>query len=194
MKVTYMPDGEDITLDRILILLESGQPQPSKSTEALVNALELNPFHEPGGSPVGGRFAKSNTSTPVSLSKFTETRDDNIPAEFRAFVTAYTPKEYREMGVRTYVSKGGKSGYAIKKDGDIISVFSSEGKGKLMIADAVKRGGNKLDCFDGFLPAFYGKFGFRETGRYKWDDQYKPQGWNTAKHDNPDVVLMELSK
>ncbi len=192
MITTFMPDGEDITLDRILALLETGQP--SKGTESLINILELNYFHEPAGSPIGGRFAKSNTSTPVSLSKFTETRDDNIPSDFRAFVTPYTPKKYREMGVRTYVSKGGKSGYAIKKDGDIISVFSSEGKGKLMIADAIKRGGNKLDCFDGFLPAFYGKFGFKETGRYKWDDQYKPQGWNTAKHDNPDVVLMELSR
>jgi len=96
MKVTWMPDGEDITLDRILAVMEDldkvqedgkGAPEvadedeatdtgiyPAAARSALLMAAErivggmggdaeielFNPYHEPAGSSVGGRFASKH--------------------------------------------------------------------------------------------------------------------------------------
>ena len=98
------------------------------------------------------------------------------------------------MKAKCYVSDTGKSGFAIKPNGDIISVFAARdsGEGYATTRNAIKNGGIKLDCFDGKLPEFYGKFHFKEYDRWKWNDQYAPSGWNYEKFDQPDVVLMEL--
>ena len=94
-KMTWMPDGEDITLDRILAVMEDldkaqedGKGAPGAADEdeatdtgiypevvrsALLMAAErivggqgdatdvelFNSRHEPGGSPIGGRFART---------------------------------------------------------------------------------------------------------------------------------------
>jgi len=115
--------------------------------------------------------------------------DKNLSERYAAFVTKYSPQEYAEMGARTYLMEGGKTGFAIKPDGDIISVFSNDGGGRAAIQAAVEFGGRKLDCFDGFLPRFYKRFGFQEYDRWQWDDRYAPADWR-AEDGKPDVVLM----
>ena len=95
-KMTWMPDGEDITLDRILAVMEDldkaqedgkGAPGAADEDEATdtgiypevvrsallmaaerivggqggdADALLFNPYHEPAGSSVGGRFASKH--------------------------------------------------------------------------------------------------------------------------------------
>lgn len=129
---------------------------------------------------------------------FADTRDEFTPEKYKAFVTPYTPDEYREMGAECYMSETGNSGFAVKPDGDIISVFAKKGadEGDYAVASAIiQRGGHKLDCFDGHLSdEFYPQFGFKETGRLTWDDQYKPEGWNYEDHNRPDVVYMALGE
>jgi hypothetical protein len=34
------------------------------------------------------------------------------------------------------------------------------GDGKLVLKEAIKQGGHKVKCFDGFLPPYYKQFGF----------------------------------
>ena len=124
-------------------------------------------------------------------------REKHINPKYSAYVTHYSADEYRRMKARTYLSVTGKSGYALLPDGSIISVFShpNSGEGPSILRDAIRHGGRKLDCFDGFLSReFYPRFGFKEVGRLKWDDKYKPEGWNTKRDDHPDVVLMELRR
>jgi len=123
--------------------------------------------------------------------------DKNLSERYAAFVTKYSPQEYSEMGAKTYLMEGGKTGFAIKPDGDIISVFSSNKMGRAAIQAAIQAaielGGTKLDCFDGFLPSRYSQFGFREYDRWQWDDRYAPENWD-ERDDKPDVVLMRREK
>lgn len=107
-------------------------------------------------------------------------------------VTSYEPQDYERMGATTYLAADGRSGFAIKPDGELISVFSLEpGRGDELVAAAVQRGATKLDCFEPYLPRLYARHGFREVHRYQWDDQYAPVTWNHVKHGRPDVVVME---
>lgn len=53
------------------------------------------------------------------------------------------------------------------------------GCGDWIMREAVSLGADRLDCFDGYLPEFYAKHGFREVLREK----------NHEKH-GPDVVWM----
>lgn len=118
-------------------------------------------------------------------------------SETGAFVEAYTPAEYADM--KLFLADDGLSGFAIKSDGDIVSVFNSPEsprRGELgrMIPLALKNGGKKLDAFDGFLTSAYEKYGFVETGRDKWKDKFAPEGWDYEAFGRPDVVYMEFKK
>jgi hypothetical protein len=125
---------------------------------------------------------------------FVRQLNENLAEKYKSFVTTYSASQYDEMGAKCFISNTGQSGYALKPDGDIISVFSKSGsgEGKRALISAIVNGGTKLDCFDGFLPEFYSQFGFIETGRLTWDDEYMPSGWDKDKFNSPDVVLMSL--
>lgn len=108
-------------------------------------------------------------------------------------LTIYTQAEYRNM--RTFLSPDGATGFALKDDGDIVTVFNvgSSGNGAAAVERGVLEGGTKLDAFDesGYLPDLYRKFGFKEVDRVAWDDAYKPKGWTGG---TPDVVYMQLDE
>lgn len=105
-------------------------------------------------------------------------------------VYQYPTDEYRAM--KTYLTKDHSSGYAIKPDGDLVSLFNAggRGRGQSALRSAIQRGGSKLDAFDenGFLPGLYSKFGFREVGRDPWNPEYAPPEWRGG---TPDVVYMQ---
>ena len=67
-----------------------------------------------------------------------------------------------------------------------------EDAAKRVLKEAIKNGARKVHCFDGFLPEYYKKFGFKETKRVKWDEQYAPMKWDYNRLGRPDVVYMEL--
>jgi hypothetical protein len=75
------------------------------------------------------------------------------------------------------------SGYGVTQDGELIGVFSLiPGRGAQMISEAIMyEEASKLDCFDGFLPGFYARFGFVEYRR--------EANWTEG---GPDVVYMRL--
>jgi hypothetical protein len=142
--------------------------------------------HAPRGQAEGGLAPAGHESFAKSLSA-------GVREEHRPFVTMYSGGELKGMGSRPYLSKSGKTGFAIKPDGEIISVFSTEGMGRAAMTQAIKAGGTKIEAFDGFLTKqFYPMFGFKETGRMAWDNQYAPKGWNHEKFDHPSVVMMSL--
>lgn len=113
-------------------------------------------------------------------------------SRFGAAVHVYTAEEYK--GFRLFQNSDGSAGFAIKPDGDLVSVYSNGG-GVLpdLVAVAVALGATKLDCFDGRLVELYSALGFREVGRVQWDDQYQPEGWDKALLGTPDVVYMEYA-
>ena len=101
--------------------------------------------------------------------------------------------------INLYLSEDGESGFGIKPNGDIVSVFSSKkvkGRAHHMLEMAVYEGGGRqLDCFDIYLTKIYETHGFKPVAKMKWDDEYIPEGWNKDNfkdynNGEPDVVFM----
>lgn len=114
---------------------------------------------------------------------------------YGAAVFVYEEEAYLQM--RLFLTPDGKSGFALKRDGDIVSGFSIENAGRAMVDTAIRAGGRKADCFDTQLPHLYAAHGFKVVAREKWNEDYKPKDWDKkafAKFNNgePDVVHLVL--
>ena len=117
------------------------------------------------------------------------------------FLTPYTVEEFKKHNVQTFQVEGYEIGFALKPMGngdmDIISVHNNtdiRGIGEALIDSAIRLGGTTLDHFDGFLSDFYGKKGFKEIDRYKWNPAYAPANWDYENNGTPDVVLRRLQR
>jgi hypothetical protein len=99
----------------------------------------------------------------------------------RQYLSAYELDEYREM--RCYLSADGLSMFAIAHGDELVSVCNAgaRGRGHQMMLAAIEAGAARLDCFDGYLPPFYTRYGFVEEKR---EANWTPGG--------PDVVYMRL--
>lgn len=95
------------------------------------------------------------------------------------FLTPYSEKDLAAM--KLFKLEDHNLGFAIKPDGDIVSVHNNSGLGGVgneMMSAAVRNGGKKLDHFDGFLTGFYNKNGFgKVTDAWAWNDKYAPENW-----------------
>lgn len=101
--------------------------------------------------------------------------------------------------INLYLSEDGESGFGIKPNGDIVSVFSNNkaegGRSHYMLEMATAEGGRQLDCFDIYLTKIYEAHGFKPVAKMKWNDEYIPEGWNKDNfkdynNGEPDVVFM----
>lgn len=96
---------------------------------------------------------------------------------------------------RKYVVNG-KSTFAITKDGDIISVAKpksdKEISGSELLQMAVRKGGRKLDSFDGNYD-FYVKNGFEPVSWTRFDEEYAPEGWDKEKHKKENVIFFKYT-
>ncbi len=109
-----------------------------------------------------------------------------------AYVTAYDAADYG--GMKTFLSDNGKTGIAVKPDGDIVSVFNAPDSGhkgatNTLLPLAIENGGNKLDNYDGKLSLLYQKFGFIPVAKVKFDPQYAPDDWNYERDGQPDIIF-----
>ena len=109
---------------------------------------------------------------------------------------AYEKEEYKKM--KLFVVNAGAAGMAVK-EGDIVSVFknpdmalkdSIERINNTLLITGIKNGGERLDCFDGFLPELYSKFGFVPCARLKFNDEFAPEGWNFERDGRPNILFM----
>jgi DNA polymerase III epsilon subunit-like protein len=117
---------------------------------------------------------------------------------FAASVFIYDVEDLKKM--RLFATADGTAGFAIKPDGDIVSVFvtgdSPHKRATLsMLAQAVEQGGTKLDAYDTILPRIYAEAGFRPVARVKWDESQADSAWDKelySEYNNgePDVVAM----
>ncbi len=146
-------------------------------------------------------FDELDASDPAQAQRFADaiTAGRESLGEEGAQVYVYPVEEYQAM--RLFLTPDGLVGFAIKSDGDIVSVFRHfDGPRRAVpniMALAKQEGGTKLDCFDittGAAPplrALYEREGFAVTERMAWDDQYAPEGW-PERFGKPDVVMMAL--
>jgi hypothetical protein len=119
---------------------------------------------------------------PASWSEYTAALDWARTGSERIAAATSEPKEM-PRGARYYLTNDFQSGFGVAKDGTLIGLFSTvKGRGEDLMWDAVThKGASKLDCFDGFLPEYYKRFGFIETERVA--------NWTPGE---PDVVFMSL--
>lgn len=137
----------------------------------------------------------------------------------KASLSEYSPEELSKMDL--YKLKGTQIYYALKgidnhditgqPEKDIVGVMNNDAHlpgvaTPAVMLHAIEHGATTLDAFDvnGFLPTRYGRFGFKEIGRDKFDPQYysepgqldavksawKTQGWKEGDP-YPDVVYMK---
>ena len=157
---------------------------PTKVGEAKIRAAGNTPqtFHELGGDSGAKAFHDAIVAA-------------KSDSKFEAAVHVYEPDEYK--GMRLFLTADGNNGFALKGD-DIVSLFkhsNATGVAGVSLQLATEEGGRRLDCFDTQLPFIYAKAGFTPVARLKWNEDYKPPGWDktTFKEFNkgePDVVFM----
>jgi hypothetical protein len=107
------------------------------------------------------------------------------------FLTPYTKEELKNFDLR--LNQEGV-GYALTPQKDLVNVFNNsgvKGAGVDAVIQAIKDGAKTLDCFDGFLPEYYKKFGFVEIKRSPWNPEYAPMNWPVETYGTPDVVYMQ---
>ncbi len=167
----------------------NGVPAPV-NPHAGMTVAEVNALARGGRvAPPAGYRAVSGSDFHAAITRAANVRKSNGRLVGET-VYVYPPEDYASMG--TFLSDDGLTGYAIKPDGDLVSVFNVGAKGRIeeILPRLPGQGATKLDAFDesGRLPDLYAKAGFREVRREPWNPAYAPPGWTGG---TPDVVYME---
>ncbi|WJN63094.1 acetyltransferase [Streptomyces phage phiScoe3] len=105
-------------------------------------------------------------------------------AQSELIAGATSSPEEMPASYRYYLADDLLSGYGVAGDGTLVGVFSLvKGRGEdLVWSSILHHGADRLDCFDGFLPDYYKRFGFAEYERVP--------NWTAGE---PDVVFMRLT-
>lgn len=114
------------------------------------------------------------------------------------YVDSQSPDALTEKGAIALLSLDGMAGVAVatkgNEAGNIFGVFNnpkSEIKHTLpyLLTHAIANGGNKLDCFNGYLARQYERYGFIPVARVPFNREYAPEGWNYERDGEPDVIV-----
>lgn len=199
------PKGEGIRSIRALLRHDperSRQPSQaySETSEGADGRIRITPTPELASAlkSIGADAVTFTTATPQEFLDAQVASLNNNP--YYASVEVKDLKEYAKEGMRLYLTEDGSAGFALTPDRDIVAAFKNP---KVKIRDfatnalslAIDKGGRTLDAFDTTLPEIYGKMGFQAVSRVKWNDEYKPKGWDYELYSvfnggRPDVVLM----
>jgi hypothetical protein len=123
-------------------------------------------------------------------------------------ITVYDPVSTRYGigydGMRMFLTQDGKAGFAIKPDGEIVSVFKTlpkRGPDNLksvsvsMMHAATQMGGRWLSTYDTYAADLFAASGFHAVSQMPFNDEYAPAGWDEKAQSEwnggrPDVVWM----
>ena len=122
------------------------------------------------------------------------------------FLTKYTKDEPVKLGIKTFKLKDYKIGFALKpveeegeKHCEIISLHNNEDTigniGDSLIQLAIKKGGDVLNHYDGFLSELYERNGFNDVYfSMRFDDKYADPKWNYDLYGRPQILSRRLKK
>ncbi len=132
---------------------------------------------------------------------FFRTISEAKKSPYGPFVHLYSVEEYEEKmkkGGKAFIVNAGAAGFFVTAEGDIVSVFKNdkiaeadflEKATNFILVKALKEGGVSLDCFEGFLPNLYSKFGFIPLKKTRFSKEFQPDGWK-EEFGQPDIVFM----
>jgi hypothetical protein len=110
------------------------------SPDDLVKGQKLAPETEGNFKKVPGRIFKKIVTKFADYDKMRDT-----PKGLED-LSIYETSEYEKMDC--YIGDNNSSGYCIKDGDELVSVFSiAKSSGKAIVADAVRNGAKRLDCF-----------------------------------------------
>lgn len=174
------------------------RPMTGELTSKLMNAVESGDDAE---------IERLLTTQDEMLSKAQERidyrvkgADDPVANQFIAmrnkstrpgFLSPLAPEELVDK--RVTLKHNGTVGFALTPDGDMQNLFNNggpKGAARELVFDGLRSGGKTLDAFAGYLTRLYRQYGFVETGRLKFNDEFAPAGWNVDNDGRPDVVFM----
>jgi len=146
--------------------------------------MDYNPII---GAPLGAGDEPPNFQT-ASPEDFIAARDKSKRPQY---LSPLKPEDIQQH--QLYMNPEGTIGVAVSPEGDIQNVFNNggpKGHGAYAVAHAITQGGTHLDAYDPYLPEFYRQFGFKETGRMKFNRDYAPPKWDFENDDDPDIAFM----
>ena len=157
------------------------------------NSRAYNALTVAGATPIN--FLELKPQHANVFSKAMELSENNSKS---SAVYKYSIPEYENM--KMFLSADGSVGFALKPDGDMVSLFKDansdiKNASVASLLLGVEQGGTKLDAFDTILPHLYSMNGFKVSSRLKWDESQSPEGWNKQdfiefNRGEPDVVFM----
>lgn len=159
-----------------------------------------------GGKTSGGGSGRSVRSSPAKPAPHRQTTAEEFVPTLNAAKETCPPEtawrvdtwrsaeDFDAEGVKVYITDGGST-FAIKPDGDIISVCKNKETDKDLnardlMAAAVERGGTHLDSYSGNV-GFYAKCGFEVVSRCRFDERYAPPGWEKGRDKPEDIYFMK---
>lgn len=184
------PNGQDNVLRRED---QQGTTSSDRSGQGEINSRsDRGRSYGRTGESAGGSLRLNQVYEPsVFRERISESVKEN---PYGAYVEIKSLDEYSK-DIKLFLNQGEGSGFAVSKDGDIVSVFKNPKSGEKnaiygIILTALQNGGNRLDCFAGFLLREYSKSGMVPVARLKWNDEYAPKNWNYERDGRPDIVFM----
>lgn len=186
-------------------LLEAFKDIGKLSPDELKKGQYLNPNHDGNFVKVDGR---------VFFNAIKQIRNNDIeraniglPSKGLETLSFYNAGEYNKM--KCYLGKNNSSGYCIRDDKTLVSVFSSQkSSGDAIMIDAIKNGAKKLDCYvlrrngklEGPLYKLYTRYGFKVDTSFNVGKKGKPytvengvsmyvNAQGKVEPDNPKVVV-----
>lgn len=132
------------------------------------------------------------TKRTTDVHKFKKSIEDAKAAnKHGGSVDTHTLKELKTF--KTFLSKDGMAGVAVKPDGDITAVYknpNSKSKGAVndLILTARAHGGTKMDCYGEALANKYEKCGYVPVAKVKFNEKYVSDPELLRRR--PDVYVM----
>jgi len=128
------------------------------------NGIDARPIDE-GAEFNPDRIIKYERAEP---DEFVRIRDSMQP-DLLAYLTPHTAEEYRRMKADLYLSEDKKSGFGLKSDKQLISVFSLyKRRGAGIVQLTVKLGATSVECLGEMLRRLYGNVGFKVVESLPW--------------------------
>lgn len=113
---------------------------------------------------------------------------------YGAAVDVHSINDYRKM--RLFMTEDKQAGYAVTPEGELNSVFSHPESRYRNVAQhaaqhAILMGGaTHASAFDPVLPEMYRRGGFEVVAHTPWNEEYKPEGWDSERQGTPNVTFL----
>lgn len=179
---------------------DRGQPQFLKAFSGSIS------YREGSGEGFGRGLRVAGSAydlAPISAEEFSAIAAANKSAHpFGTSVDVLSAEKYQGYNLVVANWKGESATISVAPDGEVGAVTKSPNAPPTLVRvameAAINASGNKglwLSAFETVLPDAYADYGFQPVAKMRFNDEFKPEGWDYARYrkfnsGRPDVVFM----